>query len=59
MPVHIGQMTTDVIAEPSSNPAARDTNEAPPAWTEEERFRKVREQMACLRRRTTSDGYDD
>ena len=59
MPVHIGQMTTDVIAEPSSNSSARDANEAPPPWMEEERVRTVREQHESIRLRTTSDLYDD
>jgi hypothetical protein len=59
MPVHIGEMTTDVIAQPATSAPAREANELPAAWTEEERLRKVADRRECLHQRTSAHGYDD
>lgn len=59
MPVHIGQMTTDVIADSPSGPAARDATEAPVSWKEEARSREIRAEVERVQQRTRARGYDD
>lgn len=58
MPVHIGQMTTDVMVQPA-DVSAPTVNEAPPVWSELERFRKALEHERAVRLRTHAGPYDD
>ena len=58
MPVHIGQMTTDVTVEPADT-GAPTVNEAPAAWAELERHRKAREREQSIRLRTQARSFDD
>ena len=58
MPVHIGQMTTDVTAEAAPAPTAGST-ETPAAWSEVERCRKARERDVGIRIRTRAYAFDD
>ena len=59
MPVHIGQMTTDVIADSSAGSVARDATVAPVSWKEEARGREIRAEIERVQQRTRAHGYDD
>ena len=58
MPVHIGQMTTELVGEPAQTASAA-TTDTPAAWAEQERYRRIREQQRQQCLRTRANGFDD
>jgi hypothetical protein len=57
MPVHIDQLTTDVIPEPESAAAVTAVSEKP--WEEEERARDLTRRLKQNAGRTSAKGFDD
>lgn len=56
MAVHINEMVSDISAEPDSQNSGSGltTN-----WSELEQAREAVARLACDRRRTAAEGYDD
>jgi hypothetical protein len=58
--VHIGTMTSEVVAEPEAHgPEAAETMPAPERWRELDRARAAQAALARLNRRTSAEGFDD
>lgn len=56
MPVHIGELSTEVIPEPEPPPGARDGG---PGWVEVTRVRESQSALLRDRLRTAAEGFDD
>lgn len=56
MPVHIGELSTEVIPEPEPPPGARDGGSG---WEEVTRVRESQSALSRDRLRTAAEGFDD
>ena len=56
MPVHIGELSTEVVPEPEPPPGPRDGGEV---WENLTRVRELQSALLRDRLRTAAEGFDD
>lgn len=57
MSVHVGEMTSEVIAEPETEAPAEGLTSGW-SWAEEDRHRALEQRLAMDRARTRAEGFD-
>ena len=58
MPVHVGELTTEVAMETGRTPAPSSPPAREPGWEQRDKARAVQERLERDRRRTAAEGFD-